>query len=551
MHTRTTNATPPEVPTPVLSRPPAQWRRALRRQLSQPATRDAVAIGAIALAAFFLIEGTEICTEAFEFIQKHPELELDAAVLAGILSAIGMLAFSIRRWRDLRREVIAREAAEAKAHEVAVHDALTGLPNRRRLREEAARAVAGAARGGGPVALMMVDLDRFKSVNDLHGHPAGDRLLQEVAVRLRAAGRGGDTVARLGGDEFAIIAALGSGDPSKQASRLARRLVAALEEPFKLVDCTVRIGCCVGVAMAPQDAADVEALMRRADLALYRAKAEGRGCFRFFEAGMDVRIRERAALEADLRVAIAHDELVPYFQPLVEIGSERILGFEALARWLHPTRGLVPPTDFIPIAEDAGLIVPLTGKLLRKACRAAATWPGQLSIAVNVSPLQLRDRSLPGIIRSVLEQTGLAANRLEIELTESALVGDLDLARDVMDRLKAIGVRLVLDDFGTGYSSLAHLQALPFDKIKIDASFVRAMAHDPGSRKIVAAVVGLGHSLGLPIVAEGVEEERDAETLRELGCDAGQGWLYGRPVPAETVAAMLAGETEIVASLVA
>ena len=380
-------------------------------------------------------------------------------------------------------------------------------------------------------------------MNDLHGHLAGDRLLQEVANRLRAAAREGDAVARLGGDEFAVVAELGEDDPSEDAARLARRLVAALEAPFDLGGATVRVGCSVGVALAPQDAADAEGLMRRADLALYRAKAEGRGRFRFFEAGMDERVRERAALEAEFRAAVARDELVPHFQPLVGFDDGRLLGFEVLARWPHPARGgMVPPSDFIPIAEDTGLIAPMTERLLRKACRAAAAWPDHLTVAVNVSPLQLRDRALPGVVRSVLEETGLPARRLELELTESALVGNLGLAREVMGELKAMGVRLSLDDFGTGYSSLAHLQALPFDKIKIDAGFVRAMARDPGSRKIVAAVVGLGHSLGLPTVAEGVEERGEADALRRLGCDVGQGWLFGRPVPAAAVDAMLAAE---------
>ena len=439
--------------------------------------------------------------------------------------------------RDLRE----RRAAEARERFLATHDALTGLPNRRRLQDEAAHALARAARGGSGAALLMIDLDRFKPVNDVHGHWAGDRLLQEVAGRLRAATREADTVARLGGDEFAVVADLGADGP-EDATRLARRIVAALEAPFDLGGATVQVGCSVGIALAPQDAGDPEGLMRLADLALYRAKAEGRGCFRFFEAGMDAKIRERAELEADLRLAVARDELEPHFQPLVEISSGRLVGFEMLARWTHPVRGVVDPERFVPIAEDTGLVSAMSERLLRKACRAAAAWPDHLSVAVNISPLQLRDRALPTVVRSALEEAGLPARRLEIELTESALIGNLELAREIMGELKALGVHLALDDFGTGYSSLAHLQALPFDKLKIDAGFVHAMAHDSDSRKIVAAVVGLGLSLGLPTVAEGVEELGQAEVLARLGCDIGQGWLFGRPVPAEAVAAAAGGE---------
>lgn len=504
------------------------------------ARRDAYVIAMFLLVAFGVIEATGACRAIIAMLYHGDDIGLDGAMVTAVLASAGLAIFAWRRWREMHLEVAARELAEANAQQVAAHDALTGLPNRRRLQEELGQALARVDRGVGSAALLMVDLDRFKPVNDVHGHLAGDRLLQEVAGRLRINVRDGDTVARLGGDEFAIIAALATDDPSEEASRLARRLVAALETSFALPEATVQIGCSIGLAIAPQDARDAGTLMRRADLALYRAKAEGRGCFRFFEAEMDERIRERAALESDLRLAIARDELEPHFQPLVSIDTGRLLGFEVLARWTHAERGDVPPTEFVNIAEDTGLIVPLTEKLLRKACRVAARWPEELSVAVNVSPVQLRDRALPESISRILAEVGMPAQRLEVELTESALIGNLDLAREILTDLKTLGVRLSLDDFGTGYSSLAHLQALPFDKIKIDARFVRAMNSDVGSRKIVAAVVGLGHSLGLPTVAEGVEEKRDAEALRQLGCDAGQGWLFGRPLPVAEVERMLA-----------
>jgi predicted signal transduction protein with EAL and GGDEF domain len=305
------------------------------------------------------------------------------------------------------------------------------------------------------------------------------------------------------------------------------------------------VGCSVGVALASPGGGGAdeaaEALLARADAAMYRAKAKGRGCFRFFEPGMDGRIRERAALAADLRAAVLADALEPHFQPLVDLGTGRLVGFEMLARWPHPRRGQVPPVEFVPIAEDTGLIGPMTERLLRRACRAAVAWPSDVVLACNISPVQLRDRGLPAIVRAALAESGLPPGRLEIELTESALLDDFGLARDILGELKALGVRLALDDFGTGYSSLRHLQALPIDKIKIDAGFVRSMADSAESRKIVAAVVGLGRSLGLPTVAEGVEDAAAAGLLAGLGCTVGQGWLFGRAVPEGEAAALAAG----------
>ena len=467
-----------------------------------------------------------------QIIRSLRGILVEATWVALVAAALGLAAFAALRAVPLR---LLDRALERAAH-LAAHDALTGLPNRVLLRERMVRMLAEARRDGGGAALLMLDLDRFKPVNDLHGHVAGDRLLQLVAERLRATVRETDTVARLGGDEFAIAARV----DAEGAERLARRVVAALEEPFELGTATARIGCSVGIALGTGDGADGDILARQADAALYRSKAEGRGCFRFFESGMDARIRERAALEAELRLAIAQNALVPHFQPLVELGSGRLVAFEMLARWPHPTRGQIAAAEFIPIAEDTGLIVPMTERLLRQGCRAAAAWPEQIALAANLSPLQLRDRALPELVRAVLEEAGLPPHRLELELTESALVADFALAQTVLAELKAVGVRLALDDFGTGYSSLAHLQLLPFDKIKIDGGFVRAMAGDPGAHKIVSAVVGLGHSLGLPTVAEGVEEPAQAEVLCRLGCDIGQGWLFGTALPEAEAAALAA-----------
>ena len=455
------------------------------------------------------------------------------------LSALFLVAavFALKGRARLRAAFAATEA-------VARTDDLTGLPNRRGLYEQLRTALARADRSGGAVALLLCDLDRFKGVNDAHGLPAGDHLLQLVAARLRNAAGAGGTIARLGGDEFALMVPLDAADPSgpagEAAALLARRVIAVLGQPFALPGGPVaQVGVSIGIALARAKDGDADALVRRADVALYRAKADGRSRFHVFDPGLDAHIQRRALLEGELRQAVAHDLLLPYFQPLVDIATGRLIGFEMLARWPHPTRGMVPPDEFIPIAEDAGLIGPMTERLLRRACRATAGWPSDTFVACNLSPLQLRNRGLPAAVQSILDETGLPPHRLELEITESALVGDIDLARDLLGKLKALGVRLALDDFGTGYSSLRHLQLLPIDKLKIDAGFVRAMGGDTESRKIVAAVIGLSHSLGLLTVAEGVEDAGTEALLRDLGCDVGQGWLYGRPAPEEAVSALL------------
>ncbi len=458
-----------------------------------------------------------------------------------VLGAVFLVAAAIATRGHLKLRV-----ALACTATVARTDDLTSLPNRRHLHEVLQGMLARAGQDGGSVAVLLLDLDRFKTVNDVHGHPAGDQLLRLAASRLRTVARTGDCVARLGGDEFALAALI---SPPRQpchagelAAQLAQRIIATLQEPFTLSSGTVvRVGISIGVALSQQAAEGMDTLMHRADVALYRAKADGRGRCCFFEPVMDDDVQARALLESELCEAVANGRIVPHFQPLVSMANERLVGFEVLARWQHPTRGLVPPGEFIPVAEQVGLIGPMTGHLLRQACSIAAAWPDDTFVACNVSPLQLRDQSLPGMVRAALQESGLPPHRLELEITESALVGDLALARDVLIEVKSLGVRLALDDFGTGYSSLHHLKMLPFDKVKIDASFVGAMTRDPGSRKIVSAVVGLGQSLELTTVAEGVEDQETAAMLRELGCDVGQGWLFGRPGPADLATRLLRG----------
>ncbi len=435
-------------------------------------------------------------------------------------------------------------AALARSTAIAGTDLLTGLPNRRRFCEELQAALADGARSGLDHALLLIDLDRFKAVNDAHGHPAGDELLRLVGERLRSVFCDDRHVARLGGDEFAFLLRCdpaGPDRPQTDPAAVAVRVVEALAEPFTLPNgAVVQVGASVGIGITRVGEEGIENLMHRADVGLYRAKADGRGCFRFFEQGADARVRALAQLEGELRQAVAADEVMPHFQPLIDLRTGSLVGVEMLARWPHPARGMISPAEFIPLAEDSGLIGPMTVSLMRQGCRAAVSWPAHVTLACNLSPMQLRDPNLPNTIASVLAETEFPAARLELEVTESALVGDLGLARKLLDEIKALGVRLALDDFGTGYSSLRHLQLLPFDKLKIDQSFVSAMVADRESAKIVSAVVGLGHSLGLSTVAEGVETQEVAALLHELGCDIGQGWLFGRPVPAHRIDALVA-----------
>lgn len=426
--------------------------------------------------------------------------------------------------------------ARAKTELVARTDLLTGLPNRRKLFEALQSLAGGQAPGTSGLAFLMLDLDRFKAVNDVHGHPAGDDLLKSVAARLQSTARAGDVVARFGGDEFAIIAPIDATHLRAEATvaaQLADRIIAAFATPFELPSgAAAPIGVSIGVALSGADVGSPEELVHRAGAALGRAKSQGRNQTCFFEPGIDEHFRERARLEGDLRQAIQTGAVVPHFQPLIELRTGRLVAFEMLARWPLPDGSLISPAEFIPLAEGANLIAPLTEHLMRLACQAAASWPDDITIACNVSPLLLRDGRFIAMVRNLLAETGLPAKRLELEITESALLEDLTIAGPLVRELRALGVSLALDDFGTGFSSLRHLHNLPFNKLKIDAGFVTGMTEDAESRTIVAAVIGLGHSLGMVIVAEGVETEPTAALLRQMGCDLGQGWLFGRPTPA-------------------
>ena len=422
--------------------------------------------------------------------------------------------------------------AEARIALMVRHDALTKLPNRILFRERMEQAIAMIGRGM-TFALMCLDLDKFKQVNDTLGHPVGDALLVAVADRLKACVREGDTVARLGGDEFAIIQI--DMRQADDANVLAQRIIAAFREPVDVDGHRIMTGVSIGVAVAPGDGVLHGTLMRNADIALYLAKAEGRGSARFFEAEMDARIHTRLVLEQDLQGAVGRNEFELYYQPLVSLVRNRIVGFEALLRWHHPLRGVVSPLEFIPVAEETGLILAIGEWVLRTACHEAKNWPDDIGVAVNLSPVQFRKDDLVATVQAALAASGLRPERLELEITESVFLRDTDGTLKALNQFRAMGIGVALDDFGTGYSSLGYLRSFPFTKIKIDQSFVRDMTTNKDSATIVSAVTSLGKCLGMATIAEGVETLEQLNRLRETGSTQAQGYLFSRPRPASEV----------------
>jgi diguanylate cyclase (GGDEF)-like protein len=441
-------------------------------------------------------------------------------------------------WVATFEDITDWQKAQAQISHMARHDALTDLPNRTLFRERLEQALRSAKRDD-CLAVLCLDLDHFKGINDSLGHPVGDDLLKEVAVRLAGCVRKSDTVSRLGGDEFAIVQ-VGNESQASSAATLASRLVEVISAPYEIQGHQIVIGLSVGISVTPNDGCDPDQLLKNADMALYRAKADGRGTFRFFEAGMDARAQARRLLEVDLRAALLRNEFVVHYQPIQDIKADRIVGFEALVRWNHPLRGMIPPLNFIPLAEETGLIVQLGDWVLRTACRDAAGWSQDVCVAVNLSPAQFKDRNLISSVVSALAVSGLAACRLELEITESVLLQDSDVTLATLHKLRALGVRISMDDFGTGYSSLSYLRSFPFDKIKIDRSFVNEVATRDDSMAIVRAVTGLGKSLGISTTAEGVETSEQLALLRLEGCTEVQGYLFSPPRPAEDVERMLA-----------
>jgi diguanylate cyclase (GGDEF)-like protein len=439
-------------------------------------------------------------------------------------------------WVATYEDVTERRRAEARISFMARHDALTNLPNRVMFRERLDTALTQFGRGLG-FAVLFVDLDHFKAINDTLGHPIGDRVLRGVAERLQACVRETDTVARLGGDEFAVVQA-GVSRPD-DAAELAGRVILTLSEPLQLDEHSVLIGASIGIAVAGSDGTSADTLLKNADLALYRAKTDGRGTYRCFEPEMDARLRARRALELDLRHAVANDEFELFFQPLVDLRTNRLSGFEALIRWWHPVRGMVSPAEFIPVAEESGLIVQIGEWVIRRACMDAMTWPGRLKVAVNVSPLQFKSPRLLTSVMEALHASALPAGRLELEITESVLLADNEASLATLRRLHELGTLISMDDFGTGYSSLSYLRSFPFDKIKIDQSFVFDLETNQDSRAIVRAIISLGNSMGIRVLAEGVETPEQLELLRGEGCGEVQGYIFSPPRPLGDIPALI------------
>jgi diguanylate cyclase (GGDEF)-like protein len=437
-------------------------------------------------------------------------------------------------WVATYEDVTERRRVEARIAYMAHHDALTDLPNRTLLAERIEHAFARAFRFGEAFSILYLDLDRFKSVNDTLGHPIGDKLLKAVAERLRSCTRDTDLVARMGGDEFAVLQ-IGP-DTVRSTEQLAQRIREVVSAPYVIDGHNVVVGTSIGIALAPSDGVSTDQLLKNADMALYRAKAGGRGVHCFFEARMGEELQTRRLIELDLRRALAAGEFEVYYQPLVRLSDGAITGYEALLRWQHPERGFISPAEFIPIAEEIGLIVPIGEWVLRQACAQASKWPHDVKIAVNLSAVQLRNRDLVQVVMLALANSGLAPTRLELEITESVFLADNDLTLSILHDLRGFGVRIAMDDFGTGYSSLSYLRSFPFDKIKLDRSFVRDLGVKPDSFAIVQSIAALGTSLGMTTIAEGIETAEQLEQVKAAGFAEGQGYLFGRPQPVERIA---------------
>ena len=454
-----------------------------------------------------------------------------AVALAGFALLIGLMM------RYMRRTTEEIRAGELQLRHLALHDPVCGLPNRIYFGERLEKAINDVRQGGDAAAVFYIDLDHFKDVNDTLGHHIGDELILNVTQRLSRIMRGDDLVARLGGDEFAIITNCASDSYSLQA--IAGRIITAVCAPYLISGHNIVIGASIGIAAIDRRARDSADILRYADMALYRAKNEGRNRACIYDAAMDADLSNRKLLEGDLLYAIKNDGLAAAYQPIMNASGETIVSVEALARWNHPTLGQIPPSQFIPIAEHSGLIIDLGEWMLRRACLDGRAWPG-LTVAVNVSPLQFRRSDFVEVVERILTETDFPANRLELELTESTLLGNLETAELSMLRLKAIGVRFALDDFGTGYSSLLYLRRFPFDRLKIDSSFVRSIEKAPDAAAIVHAVVSLGRGLGMKVTAEGVETAEQHLFLRAAGVHSMQGYRFGKPGPASEINARLA-----------
>lgn len=512
-------------------------RRAGNRLASlRPATRDAIVISFFGIICFASEYFFDLAPRLFEFSLNYRDWEIDNLIFVVFIMSFGFAIFSYRRVRELAIEMKARRDAESDARKLARHDPLTGLPNRRFFVEalgEALRSTAHDSR----TAVLMLDLDGFKSVNDAYGHGVGDQTLAEFAQRVLAIVRAGAILTRIGGDEFAII--VPSIKSLDDPAALARRIVAAMAEPFVIGQISRSVGVGIGIAMSPSDGTDPEILVQRADRALYRAKAEGRSCIRFFERDMDAHVERRILIETELRAAVAAKAIIPYYQPVVAFAGRRVVGFEALARWKSDKLGWVSPDLFIKVAEEIGLISELGDQLLRQACLDARTWPSELTLAFNISAVQLSDPTIGMRVLAILAETGFNPLRLELEITETALVDNMKIAQEITGRLRRAGVRIALDDFGTGYATLSQLLSLKLDRIKIDRSFVDRLGKDKESTTIIRAVLGLAGGFNLETTAEGIESEEQLASLTADGCLEGQGYLFSEAVAASDVHSLL------------
>ena len=500
------------------------------------AARDIVALGVAltALLLFLKISDGYVLELGRQLAQMGSN---NGNIIVGLLLLnVALTIYGWRRYRDAAREVVERTAAEKRASTLASTDPLTGFLNRRSYAQAANDLIALAARRRQSLAMLVIDLDSFKTVNDLHGHLTGDNLLRTAAEVISKALPRDAVTARLGGDEFAAAFTF---DAPSEADRVADYIVDRLGKPFDLAGVHTHVSASVGVASSGPDCDSVELLTRRADIAMHAAKKLGRGRYAWFDASMQRELENRNAIEVGLRRGIPGGEFVPFFEQQIDLLTGSLHGFEMLARWNHPERGIVPPDEFIGIAEECGLIGDLSIAVMRQAFEVAKTWDPSLTLSVNISPIQLKDPWLAQKITKVLVETGFPAERLEIEITESSLFECLGLAQTIIASLKNQGVKLAIDDFGTGYSSLAHLRALPFDRIKIDRSFIASINDNSDSATIVTAITRLAESLGLAVTAEGIEDEMIEARLRSIGTFKGQGYMFGRPASAADTATLL------------
>jgi diguanylate cyclase (GGDEF)-like protein len=500
--------------------------------------KDVSILIAVFLVGLYIMFEYDIFKNSDGVAVHERTIELDEALLLGGIMALGLLAFSVRRFMEQKREAALRLAAEQHVRTLAFQDALTGLANRRQFDEALKAATAAPPREGAVHAVFILDLNDFKQINDVYGHGAGDQVLTVVAQRLIGAMRGDDLAARLGGDEFAILARHLVGPEA--ATNVALRVINALKEPIVTGSLKHQIAVGIGISLIPSDATTPSQALRKADLALYRAKDERRSAVRFFEEGMDRRVQERQWLVQELRLAVAQGDIQAYFQPTIQLDTKKIVGFEASPRWIHASFGEIIPSRFIPIAEESGLIHELSDQILRQACTAAALWPNDIVLSIDVLSSQLNDRNLKTRILDILRETGLQAARLEIEITESTLVRNLEAAQNILGGLRDAGVKIALDNFGTGYSSLYHLRNLKMDKIKIDSRFIHGMLFEQEDAGIVRALVGLARGLGITVAADGIEDSKQQASLLVSGCEQGQGHLYCDPVSAEQTLSVIA-----------